>query len=98
MVMSPVGSCGCHAQVPRDVPTTSRELTTRNAPAYTRRERPHRLNTARQANQKAPSASGRGESTSPHTAQAPHAVSAAPSTSRVCRLANVLRPMASAAR
>jgi len=93
----PVGSCGCQVHVPSEVPTISRYETMRNAPAYTSGLLPNRLNTSRHPNQNAPSRSFCGDSVSPHTAQAPHAVSVT-GTSQVERCAHAERPMARAAR
>ena len=64
------------------VPSSSRPLTTRNAPAYSSGLRPRQANSSRQPYQNAPSASGRSASVIPHSAQAPPTTSVPPSSSR----------------
>ncbi len=98
MLTRPVGSYGCHVQVPSAVPTISRPLTTTKAAAYSSGRLPHRANANRQPHQNAPSASGRGDSSTPQAAHAPQAVIVAVRNPRACRCAQALRPSASAAR
>ena len=98
MATRPVGSCGCHVQVPSAVPSSSRYVTTMNAPTYSSRDRPHSRKPTRQPYQNAPSTSRRSLTKSPQPAYAPPITSVATTSGRAYVRNSAHRPSVSAHR
>jgi hypothetical protein len=94
----PVGSLVCHVHAPTEVPSSSRYVTTTNAPTYRPGEGPQRRKPARHRNQNAPRASGRSASVTPYRAYAPPTASTSLAQPFKCRETTAVAPSESAAR